>query len=80
MRWAWHVVSTGGKRNIQGSCGKDPLGRPSRRWSLILKWILRKQGRKMWTSFIWLRIGIGGVLFGQGNDISCCIKCGEFLD
>jgi hypothetical protein len=25
---------------------------------IILKWILDKQVEKMWTGFIWLRIGI----------------------
>jgi len=30
---------------------------------IILEWILGKQGEKLWTGFIWLRIGtIGGVL------------------
>jgi len=25
---------------------------------IILEWIVRKQGGKLWTGFIWLRIGI----------------------
>jgi len=30
---------------------------------IILEWILGKQGGKVWTGFIWLRIGsIGGSL------------------
>jgi hypothetical protein len=30
---------------------------------VVLKWILKKQGRKVRTGFIWLRIGInGGIL------------------
>jgi len=43
MRWAWHVVSTEAKRNtFRVPVGKEPLGRPNRRWSIILKWILRE--------------------------------------
>jgi hypothetical protein len=30
---------------------------------IVLEWILGKYGGKVWTEFIWLRIGsIGGVL------------------
>jgi hypothetical protein len=29
---------------------------------IILIWIVRKQGGRMWTGFIWLRIGTGGRL------------------
>jgi hypothetical protein len=28
----------------------------------LLKWILKKQGARMWTGFIWLRIGSSGGL------------------
>jgi hypothetical protein len=27
--------------------------------NIILEWILRKHGGKLWTGFIWLRIGTG---------------------
>jgi hypothetical protein len=27
---------------------------------IILEWILRKHGRRVWTGFIWLRIGTSG--------------------
>jgi hypothetical protein len=37
------------EKYIQGFCGKKPLGRPIRRWNIMLKWTLRKYGRKMWT-------------------------------
>jgi hypothetical protein len=30
---------------------------------IILKLILRKQGGKVWTGFVWLRIGTSGELF-----------------
>jgi len=40
------------------------LGRPRRRWKMILKWILKEQGGRLWTGLIWLRIGTcGGLLW-----------------
>jgi hypothetical protein len=27
---------------------------------IILEWILQKEGGKVWTGYIWLRIGISG--------------------
>jgi hypothetical protein len=30
--------------------------------TVILKWILRKYGGKVWIGFIWLRVGISGGL------------------
>jgi hypothetical protein len=30
--------------------------------NIILEWILGKQGGKLWTGFIWLRMGISGEL------------------
>jgi hypothetical protein len=29
---------------------------------MVLKWTLRKCGGRVWTGFIWLRIGTGGGL------------------
>jgi len=40
--------------------GKKPVGRPRRRWEIILRWIFRKWDEGMWTGLIWLRIGTGG--------------------
>jgi hypothetical protein len=40
--------------------GKKPLDRSSGR--IILKWILEKQCRKVWTGFMWLMIGTSGEL------------------
>jgi hypothetical protein len=42
--------------------GKKPLGRPSRRWWIILGWILERLDGVMWTALVWLRIGTGGKL------------------
>jgi hypothetical protein len=36
--------------------GKRPLGRPRRRWGIILKCILKKLHGAIWTGFVWLRI------------------------
>jgi hypothetical protein len=38
------------------------FGRPRQDGRIILKWILRTQGSRVWTWFIWLRIGTGGGL------------------
>ena len=43
---------------------------------MILRWIFRSGMCGVWTGSMWLRIGTGG---GQ-NELSGCIKCGEFLD
>jgi hypothetical protein len=42
--------------------GKGPLGRPRRRWWIILGWILERWDGAMWTGLVWLRIGTGGEL------------------
>jgi hypothetical protein len=31
-------------------------------WRIILKWILREQGERLWIRFNWLNIGTGGGL------------------
>jgi hypothetical protein len=41
--------------------------------SIISEQISEKYGGKVWTGFIWLRIGTSGGLI-------CSIKSGEFLD
>jgi hypothetical protein len=42
--------------------GKRPLGGLGTDGRIILKWILKKQDRRMWTGLIWLRIGTSGML------------------
>ena len=53
-----------GERGVQGSGrkpeGKRPLGRPRRRWGIILRWIFRKWEGVVGTGWSWLRIGTGG--------------------
>jgi hypothetical protein len=43
--------------------GKRPLGRPRRRWWVILGWISERWDGVMWTGLVWLRIGTGGELW-----------------
>jgi hypothetical protein len=40
--------------------GKGPLGRPRRRWRIILGWIFKKWDGGVRTGLDWLRIGTGG--------------------
>jgi len=43
--------------------GETPLGRPRRRWRIILRWIFRRWDVGVWTGSNWLRIGtVGGHL------------------
>jgi len=46
MRWVEHVARMGEGRGIYKALlgkprGKRPLGRPRRRWVLVLRWIFR---------------------------------------
>jgi hypothetical protein len=46
--------------NFKGRDHSEDLGVDGR---IILEWISGKQDRKVWTGFIWLRIGTsGGIL------------------
>ena len=47
---------------------------------IILRWIFRKWDVGAWTGSIWLRIETCGGHCECGNEPSCSIKCGEFLD
>jgi hypothetical protein len=58
----WYVAHTGDVRNVYKILvgkhdGKRPRGRSTRRWEDIIRLDLRKMGGKVWTGFIWLRIG-----------------------
>jgi hypothetical protein len=54
------------------------LGDPGVDGRIILRWIFRKWDVGIWTVSSWLRIGTG--TGDCGNEPSCTIKCGEFLD
>jgi hypothetical protein len=40
--------------------GKKSLGRPRRRWVIILRWIFRTWDVGVWTESSWIRTGTGG--------------------
>ena len=40
--------------------GMRPMGRPRRRWNVILGWIFRKWEGVVGTGWSWLRTGTGG--------------------
>jgi hypothetical protein len=42
--------------------GKTSLGRPTRRWWIILKWIFMRLNGVVCILLIWLRIGTSGGL------------------
>jgi len=65
MRWAGHVARMGEGRGVHRVLvgkpeGKRPLGRPRRRWGIILIWIFRKWAGVVRTGWSCLRIGTGG--------------------
>jgi hypothetical protein len=65
MRWVGHVACIGERRGVYRVLvrkheGKRPIGRPRRRWEIILRWIFRKWNIGAWTGSSWLRIGTGG--------------------
>jgi hypothetical protein len=41
---------------------------------------LKKKGVRMWTEFIWMRVGSNGELFENSNESSGFKKGSEFLD
>jgi len=42
--------------------GKRHIGRPWRRWKIILERIMKNSVGRTWTGLIWLRIGTSGVI------------------
>jgi hypothetical protein len=62
MRCVGHVAFMGEMRNaykifIRKHERKRPHGRARHRWEVNISMDLREMGCKMWTGFIWLRIG-----------------------
>ena len=64
MRWAGHVARMGERRGVRRVLagkpeGKRSLGRPGVGGRIILRWIFRKWGVRVWTGSSWHRIGTG---------------------
>jgi hypothetical protein len=64
MRLARHVARMREGRVVHGVLmgrpeGKRPLGRPRRRWGIILRWIFREWEGVVGTGWSWLIIGTG---------------------
>jgi hypothetical protein len=47
---------------------------------IILEWILGKESGRVRTGCIWISTGTSGGVLEHGNEPSCSIKGGEFLD
>jgi hypothetical protein len=45
---------------LENRKGRDHLEDLSVAGWIILEWILGKKDRKVWTGFVWVRIGISG--------------------
>ena len=58
---------------------RDHWGDPDVDGRIILRWIFRKCEGVVGTGWSWLRIELTGTC-EYGNEFSCSIKCGEFLD
>jgi hypothetical protein len=65
---------------VEYPAGKRRLGDLGVDMRIILKWIIRKYGGKLWTRCIWLRIGINAGSFERGYEPLGSIKGGVFLD
>ena len=65
MRWVGHTARMGERRDVYRVLvgkpeGKNPLGRPRRRWEDNIKIDLQEMGCGVaWSGLIWLRIGTG---------------------
>ena len=65
MRWAGRVARVGEERGayrvlVGKPEGRRPLGRPRRRWGIMLGWICRRWDVGIWTGLGWPRIETGG--------------------
>jgi hypothetical protein len=65
MRWAGHVACMGEERGVHRVLmgkpeGKNPLGRPRRRWEDNIKMDFRKLEVVVGSRWSWIRIGTGG--------------------
>jgi hypothetical protein len=83
-RWARHVAHIKAVRNayqilVRKPKGKNHLEDQDIDGRTILRWILRKQGMRVWTGLNLLRIGPTAGSCEQSNESSASIKGGDFL-
>jgi hypothetical protein len=67
MKWSGHVACIGAMRNtykvLVGKLeGKESLGRLRLRWKHNIKIAFEKLGVRMWTGFMWFRVGTSNML------------------
>ena len=85
MSWAGLVARMGESREVYRVLvgkpeGKRPLGRPSRRWEHNIKMNLQEVGC---GGMEWINLTQDRQMAGTwecGDERSCSIKCGKFLD
>jgi len=65
-----------------GNGGRRLHGRPRKRWDDNIKMSIQEICWEAWTGLMRLRLWTngGGVYFECGNEHSCCLKFGEFID
>jgi hypothetical protein len=66
-----------GQKTLNGTDHLEDIGIDG---VIILEWILRNYGGRVWTGFIWLRTGTGGASCEHGNEASGSTKSSGFLD
>jgi hypothetical protein len=77
--------TNGEKRNAYRILVGEPDGKRPREgqdvsgW-IILKWILERQNRVVWTGLMWLRIGTGEGSCEHDNEYFSSTKCWEVLE
>ena len=85
MRWAGHVAVwvdwRGIYRDLLGNPeGKRSLGRPRPRWEDNIQMDLQEVRTGVWIGSSKSRQGQVADICECRNELSCSIKCGEFLD
>ena len=87
MRWAGRVACIGERRGVYGVLvgkieGREPLGRPRRRWEDNIQMDLQEVGcgDLDWTDLAEDRDRWWSLVNAVINEPSGSLKCGEFLD
>jgi hypothetical protein len=59
--------------------GRDHFEYRGENGRMILIRILKEQGQRVWTEFIWIRMGSSGASVKHRNELTGVIKGGTFL-